>query len=99
MKALILPGSILLASAALVAVAAPLPAIVQKPGDWTLDVTFEHPQRMIARVGPDDERRLFWYNIITLVNKTDDDAEFYPRCELMTDTFQIIPAGKGRDDI
>jgi hypothetical protein len=33
--------------------------------------------------------------IITLTNKTNQDVEFYPKCELMTDTFQVIPAGKG----
>ncbi len=26
--------------------AAPAPAVVQKPGDWTLDVRFENPQQI-----------------------------------------------------
>ena len=33
--------------------------------------------------------------IITLTNETKRDVDFYPKCELMTDTFQVIPAGKG----
>jgi hypothetical protein len=31
----------------------------------------------------------------TLTNKTNHDVDFYPKCELMTDTFEIIPAGEG----
>jgi hypothetical protein len=37
----------------------------------------------------------FWYLVITVTNNTGDDVDFYPQCELMTDTFEIIPAGKG----
>jgi len=29
--------------------AAPEPAIVQDPGQWTLDITFEHPQQMVLQ--------------------------------------------------
>jgi len=74
--------------------AAPEPAIVQGPGLWTLDVTFEHPQQMVLQSGTQGKLRRFWYTLITLTNKTNDDVDFYPKCELMTDTFQIIPAGR-----
>ena len=74
--------------------AAPRPAIVQGPGDWTVDVIFEHPQQIMLPSSGEGEPRRFWYTIITLTNKTKRDVDFYPRCELMTDTFQIIPAGK-----
>jgi hypothetical protein len=30
-----------------------------------------------------------------VTNRTGQDVEFYPQCELMTDTFQVVPAGKG----
>lgn len=73
--------------------AAPEPAIVQDPGQWTLDVTFEHPQQMVLQSGAEGKPSRFWYTIVTLTNKTNDDVDFYPKCELMTDTFQIIPAG------
>ena len=75
--------------------AAPEPAIVQGPDDWTVDVIFEHPQQIILHLSGDDRPRRFWYTLITLTNKTNRDVDFYPRCELMTDTFQITPAGKG----
>ena len=78
---------------ACVCLAAPEPAIVQSPGQWTLDVTFEHPQQMVLQPGAQGKLRRFWYTLITLTNKTNDDVDFYPKCELMTDTFQIIPAG------
>jgi len=74
--------------------AAPEPAIVQDPGQWTLDITFEHPQQMVLQSGAEGKPRRFWYTIVTLTNKTNDDVDFYPKCELMTDTFQIIPAGR-----
>ena len=30
---------------------------------------------------------------MTVANNTKSDSDFFPQCELMTDTFQIIPAG------
>jgi hypothetical protein len=74
--------------------AAPEPAVVQEPQQWTLDVTFEHPKLIMLQPGADGKPRRFWYVIITLTNNTNDDVDFYPKCELMTDTFQIISAGK-----
>jgi hypothetical protein len=32
--------------------------------------------------------------ILTITNNTGKDVGFYPKCDLMTDTFQIVPAGK-----
>ncbi|MHC4482801.1 MAG: hypothetical protein ACYSW4_04565 [Planctomycetota bacterium] len=80
--------------AAAVCLAAPKPAIVQKPGDWTVNATFEHPQQIVWQGSPNRKPRRFWYTILTLTNKTNHDADFYPKCELMTDAFQIISAGK-----
>lgn len=77
-----------------VCLAAPEPAIVPGPGDWTVDVRFEHPQQIQLQLAGDNQPRRFWYTIITLTNRTNRDVDFYPNCELMTDTFQIIPAGK-----
>jgi len=79
---------------ACVCLAAPEPAIVQGPHDWTVDVAFEHPQQIILPAGGSGSPRRFWYTIVTLINKTNRDVDFYPKCELMTDGFQIIPAGK-----
>ena len=71
----------------------PTPAIVQRPGQWTLDVRYEHPQQLVLPWGPGGEQR-FWYMIVTVTNRTGMDVEFYPKCDLMTDTFQIVPAGR-----
>lgn len=73
--------------------AAPEPAIIPEPGDWTLDVKFEQPQFVMMSVG--GARQRFWYMILTVTNRTREDVGFYPQCELMTDKFEIIPAGRG----
>lgn len=77
-----------------ICLAAPKPEIVQDFSDWTLDVQFEHPQQVMMKLPGKRAPQRFWYMIITLTNKTKDDVEFYPDGELMTDTFQLIPAGK-----
>ena len=76
------------------ATAAPEPAIVQRAQEWTLDVKYEPLQQITLR--PDERGKpvRFWYLILTVTNNTGDDVELYPQCELMTDTFEIIPAGK-----
>lgn len=84
----------ILAVTACFCIGAPAPAIVQEPDEWTADATFEHPQQISAAAG-DNQASRFWYMIITVTNKRSRDVDFYPKCELMTDTFQIIPAGKG----
>lgn len=75
--------------------AAPEPAIVPRPSDWTVETAFEHPEQIVVVLRGENEPRRFWYTILTLSNKTKRDVDFYPKCELMTDTFDIIPAGKG----
>lgn len=94
MKRLISGMFFALAATACVSLAAPEPAIVQGPGDWTVSVQFEHPQQMVLQRSVLEKPRRFWYTIVSLVNKTNDDVDFFPKCELMTDTFQIVPAGK-----
>ena len=73
---------------------APEPAVVQGPGQWTVDVLFEHPHEIMLLLTGDKEPRRFWYTILTLTNNTNEDVNFYPKCELMTDTFELTPAGK-----
>ncbi|MHC4556741.1 MAG: hypothetical protein ACYTFW_11370 [Planctomycetota bacterium] len=77
-----------------VCLAAPEPAIVPAPGQWTVDITFTHLQQIVLQRSSDNQPMRFWYTIITLTNNTGNDVEFYPKCDLMTDTFQIIAAGK-----
>ena len=79
---------------ACVCLAAPEPAIVPAPGQWTIDMQFTHPQQIVLPTRAGNQPTRFWYVIITLTNNTDNDVDFYPKCDLMTDTFQITPAGK-----
>lgn len=80
---------------ACVCLAAPEPAIVPSPREWTVNVTYEHPQQIALHLGGNTKAQRFWYTIVMLTNKTRRDVDFYPKCELMTDTFRIMPAGNG----
>jgi hypothetical protein len=80
--------------AACVCLAAPEPAIVPAPGEWTVDTEFSHPQPLVLQRSSDNKPVRFWYVIVTVTNNTGRDVDFYPKCDLMTDTFQIIPAGR-----
>ena len=95
MKALVYGTFLILAGMAFDSVAAPKPAIVPRPGEWTVDVKYEHPQQIALQLRGGEKLRRFWYTIITLTNHTGQDADFHPKCELMTDTYQIIPSVKG----
>jgi len=95
MKSIIYTFCGILGAVTCVCAAAPEPAVVPGPGLWTIDTTFTHPQQIVLRLGPDNQPKRFWYVLLTLTNKTDRDVDFYPKCDLMTDTFQITSAGKG----
>jgi len=73
----------------------PEPAVVQSPGDWTLGVEFSRLRQISVKCPGEPASRRYWYIILTLTNSTGSDAPFYPACDLMTDTFRIVPAGKG----
>jgi len=79
--------------------AAPEPAIVPTLGQWTLDMEFTHPQQVTLPRGSDKKPMHFWYTIIRITNNTGNDVDFFPKCDLMTDSFQIIPAGKSVSSI
>jgi len=72
--------------------AAPQPAVVQKSGDWMLDLRFENPQQITLESAAPQR---YWYTILTLTNKSGKDVDFYPAAELITDTLQAVPAIKG----
>jgi len=72
--------------------AAPKPEVVQGPNLWTLETTFTHPQQITLKQAVNNKDVRFWYTIITITNNSGKDVEFYPKCELVTDTFQIIPS-------
>ncbi len=78
-----------------VCIAAPEPAIVPLAGQWTVNAAFTHPQQILMRSNPQAKAQRYWYIILTVTNKNGEDLEFFPKCDLMTDTFHILPAGKG----
>jgi hypothetical protein len=41
----------------------------------------------------DGKTKRFWYLVLTVTNNTGDDVDFYPQCEMATDTFEITKAG------
>ncbi|MHC5083003.1 MAG: hypothetical protein ACYTET_03575 [Planctomycetota bacterium] len=76
-----------------VSMAFPAPAKVQNLDQWTLKVKYAQPEQILLE--QNGQRQRFWYLIITVTNDAGfEDVSFYPACELMTDTFQMIPAGK-----
>jgi hypothetical protein len=75
------------------AAAYPEPAVVQNVKQWTLSVEYPQPEQLMLRM--DNRVQRFWYIILTVTNMSDfDEVAFYPVCELMTDTFEIIPADR-----
>lgn len=94
MKSFFYGTLVMSAITACAALAAPKPAIVPAPGQWTVDIEFNHPQQIVLPSGGVNQPTRFWYMIITLTNNTGNDVSFYPKCDLMTDTFEITPAAK-----
>ena len=85
---------VLLAAAGMSA-AYPTPAVVQEIDEWTLKTTYTQPEQIMLQVPNEQKHRRFWYVILTVTNETSlDDVPFIPLCELVTDTFEVIPAGK-----
>ncbi len=76
------------------AFSAPEPAIIQDAGQWTADIKFEPLRQLVYQPTETAKPRRFWYSIVTIENRTGEDIGFFPKCDLMTDTFQILPAGR-----
>lgn len=77
----------------------PRPSGVSSDSQWTLHVTYEHPVQITLKMPGWEQPRRFWYMIISLTNATaEEEVPFYPKFELVTDTFQILPAGLGEQN-
>jgi hypothetical protein len=81
------------------AISAPEPALVPAPNQWTLNVIYTQPEQITVKIPGKKKPQRFWYIIVTITNNFNMDVPFYPSCELMTDTFQIIPAYKDTRNI
>jgi hypothetical protein len=75
--------------------AAPKPAAVQRAGQWTFDVRYSQPLQISVRLPGQQEPMRFWYTILTLTNNTtEEEVPLVLQCQLVTDTFKTLPAGK-----
>ena len=72
--------------------AAPEPMIVQKAGLWTADVTYEPLKPLLWPPTGEGKPQRLWYTILTIHNKSRQDIDFHTRCDLVTDTLQLVPA-------
>jgi hypothetical protein len=90
-----LAGSVILLLTTAAAWAYPEPAVVQDVKQWTLTVEYSQPEQLMLRMGSGNTVQRFWYIILTVTNHSDfEEVSFYPACELMTDTFKLIPADR-----
>lgn len=82
----VIPAALLLAVAS--GDAAPEPSIA--PVSWTLDFTYDDPQRLVMPPVGEARPQVFWYMPYTVENNTGRDVEFYPRFEIMAGATQIL---------
>jgi hypothetical protein len=76
--------------------AAPKPAVVQRGGQWTVDVRYSQPLQIAVSLAGQAQPQRFWYTILTLTNNTvQEEVSLYLECQIVTDTFKVVPAGKG----
>ena len=75
-------------------VAAPRPSLAPDAGIWTLDVVYTHPVQYTTRDNEGNAQR-YWYMVLSLTNNTGEDVPFYPKFEMMTDTWQMSKADFG----
>lgn len=93
--AFILIIAFILSGMAIDAGSAPKPVSVQRAGQWTLDVQYSQPLQITVRIPGQPIPQRFWYIILTMTNNASkEEASLIPSCELVTDTFKTIPAGK-----
>ena len=76
------------------AFAAPRPSLAPSSDIWTLDVVYTQPQPYAVK-NSDNQVERYWYIILSLTNNTGRDVPFYPKFELMTDTWCITPSDTG----
>lgn len=68
--------------------AQPKPALA--PRSWELTFRFHDPQRVSVFVPGRETPTVYWYMLYTIENTTDDEVDFYPRFDLVTDTLQVV---------
>ena len=94
-KAILCASVLILGICGQVLMAYPMPEVVQKGTQWTFKVDYSQPQQITLQMNGQDKPQRFWYVILTVTHEGPaDEVSFYPACQLITDTFQGIDAGK-----
>lgn len=70
----------------------PVPTWLGSANEWTLDVEYSQPRQLEVQIPGAETPQRYWYIILTLVNRTGRDVDFFPECTLVTDTFQVLEA-------
>jgi hypothetical protein len=84
-----------LVTVAPVSIGYPTPAVAQKIDQWTLRTVYSQPEQIMLKMPGESTPQRFWYLILSVTNESEQEAvEFYPVCQLITDTFEVIPADK-----
>lgn len=71
----------------------PAPVAIQPsaaPVAWELTFRFEDPQRVSVVVPGKDEPVVYWFMLYRVDNPSDQEVDFYPAFELVTNTLQVI---------
>lgn len=80
-------GSIVFAQAVL-----PEPALTSSA--WNLNLRFEDPQRVSVVEPGKEQPTVYWYMLYSVENQTDQEVDFYPDFQIVTDTLQVTTSGK-----
>jgi len=67
---------------------APQPAVA--PVSWELKFRYHDPQRVSVVLPGQDRPAVYWYMLYTVENPTDQEVDFYPQFDLVTDTLQVV---------
>ena len=75
--------------------AAPEPSVVNQ--SWELTFKYNAPERLLIAPEGKTEKQTYWFIRYTVTNNSGRDVLFTPDFQLLTDSGQIITAGKGVD--
>lgn len=80
-------------SSLLVAAAFAAPQPAKNSTTWELDFDFVDIQRVTVAISGRSQSVTYWYLLYTVTNNTENDVEFYPSFDLITDTMEVVTAG------
>lgn len=62
------------------------------PLTWQLNFRYQDPQRVSVMLPGQKTPAVYWCMLYTVDNPSDEDVEFLPSFELVTDTLQVVPS-------